>query len=88
MVYLIFKDNELLNRIVADREFIVPYCAENGYTWEEKPASPPVPQQAEPTPQEDTEALLVDHEYRLTLLELGLGEGVTQDAVPDLEAHD
>ena len=26
----------------------------------------------EPTAQEDAEALLVDHEYRLTLLELGL----------------
>lgn len=25
-----------------------------------------------PTPQEDADALLVDHEYRLTLLELGL----------------
>lgn len=35
--------------------------------------APPVP---EPTAQEDTDALLVEHEYRLTLLELGLGEGV------------
>lgn len=26
------------------------------------------------TPQQDTDALLVDHEYRLTLLELGLSE--------------
>lgn len=25
---------------------------------------------AEPTPQEDTDAMLVDHEYRLTMLEL------------------
>lgn len=29
---------------------------------------------AEPTPQEDTDAMLIDHEYRLTLLELGLTE--------------
>ena len=27
-----------------------------------------------PTPEEDTAAMLVDHEYRLTLLELGLTE--------------
>lgn len=27
-----------------------------------------------PTAQEDTDAMLVDHEYRLTLLELGLSE--------------
>ena len=31
----------------------------------------------EPTAQADTDAMLVDHEYRLTLLELG----VTEDAV-------
>lgn len=32
----------------------------------------PEPTPAEPTPQEDTEALLVDQEYRITLLELGV----------------
>ncbi|MGM9566451.1 hypothetical protein [Evtepia sp.] len=29
-----------------------------------------------PTPQEDNDAMLVDHEYRLTLLELGVTEEV------------
>lgn len=33
--------------------------------------APPPP---EPTESEDTAALLVDHEYRLTLLELGITE--------------
>lgn len=34
------------------------------------------PMAAEPTEQDDMAALLVDHEYRMTLLELGLtGEG-------------
>ena len=32
---------------------------------------PPEPERA-PTPQEDADALLVDHEFRLMLLELGL----------------
>ena len=27
-----------------------------------------------PTPQADTDAILIDHEYRLTLLELGITE--------------
>lgn len=27
----------------------------------------------EPTAQDDTDSMLVDHEYRITLLELGLG---------------
>lgn len=39
--------------------------------------SEPVPvtdQEAEPTEEDDTAAMLVDHEYRLLLLELGLME--------------
>ena len=40
------------------------------------PEPEPVPE-SEPTAQEDTDAMLVDHEYRLTLVELG----VTSDAV-------
>lgn len=37
--------------------------------WE---AEHPAPAPAEPTPQEDADAMLVDHEYRLTLMELGV----------------
>lgn len=44
--------------------------------WEAWKASLPEPAEPEPTPQEDADALLVDHEYRLTLLELGVTEGV------------
>lgn len=29
---------------------------------------------ADPTPQEDNDAMLIDHEYRITLLELGITE--------------
>lgn len=32
------------------------------------------PIETEPTPQDDTDAMMVDHEYRLTLLELGVNE--------------
>lgn len=32
--------------------------------------------QTEPTAQDDTDAMLIDHEFRLTLLELGVGEEV------------
>ena len=41
------------------------------------PIPEPEPVAEPPTPQEDADALLVDHEYRITLLELG----VTSDAV-------
>lgn len=32
-------------------------------------------QESGPTEAEDTAAMLIDHEYRLTLMELGLSEG-------------
>lgn len=32
-------------------------------------------QESSPTEAEDTAAMLIDHEYRLTLMELGLSEG-------------
>lgn len=38
-------------------------------------AALPVPEAA-PTAQDDTDAMMVDHEYRLTMLELGLTEEV------------
>lgn len=37
-----------------------------------QPTAPPAPE--EPTEAKDTAAMLVDHEYRLTLMELGLNE--------------
>lgn len=33
-----------------------------------------VPEEKKPTPQDDTDAMLIDHEYRLTMLELGVNE--------------
>lgn len=49
--------------------------AEEIAVWEAENPAPVFVQR--PTPEEDTDALMVDHEYRLTLLELG----VTNDAV-------
>ena len=50
-----------------------------GYTvnveaWEKWKAEQPDPTEPEPSEEEDTSAMLIDHEYRLTLLELGLSE--------------
>ena len=42
----------------------------NVEAWEEWKTSLPEPQEEEPTAEEDTAAMLVDHEYRLTILEL------------------
>ena len=43
------------------------------WTPREMPEVEPTPEvEAEPTAQDDTDTMLVDHEYRLTLLELGV----------------
>lgn len=42
--------------------------------WEAGEMPEPEPIEEEPTAEEDTAAMLVDHEFRLTLLELGLTE--------------
>lgn len=73
MVYRIFKNGQEVNTIVASEIFVAAYCEKNGYGYEEIP-SMPNPAEAEPTAQDDTDAMLVDHEYRITLLELGLTE--------------
>ena len=73
MRYKIFKDGECVNTIVADEAFCKEYCENNGFTYEADPL-PEIEPVAEPTEADDTAAMLVDHEYRLTLLELGFTE--------------
>lgn len=75
MIYKIFEDGEVINTIVASEDFVKTYCEENGYTYEleERPEPEPEPAVEEPTAEEDLLAMAVDHEYRITLLELGLG---------------
>lgn len=46
--------------------------APNVEAWEEWKASLPAPEEPVPTFEEDATAMLVDHEYRLALLEVGL----------------
>ena len=76
MRFKIYSNGVLENVIVADEDFVKEYCSENGYTYEAddiqvQPEPAPIPA-PEPTAQDDTDAMLIDHEYRLTLLELGL----------------
>ena len=48
--------------------------APNVEAWEAWKASLPEPEPEQPTEEEDTAAMLIDHEFRLTMLELGLFE--------------
>lgn len=78
MRYEIYKDGFLENVIVADEEFVRVYCLENGFTYKPQilpgadDPDEPAPVEPTPTAQDDVDAMLIDHEYRLTLLELGL----------------
>lgn len=75
MRYRILKNGDCINTILADEDFVSEYCEKNDYTFEHIPEPEPEPD-PQPTAEEDRDAMLVDHEYRLTLLELGVTEGV------------
>ena len=73
--FKIFLDGKLINTIVSDEAFCRAYCEQSGYAYEFDPEPDPEPvPDPEPTEADDTAAMLVDHEYRLTMIELGLYE--------------
>ncbi len=82
-VYEIIPDYALPVELWYGPEFATqcleaPDDVEQGWTYDQDAgtfASPVEPEPAPrgPTPQDDADALLIDHEYRLTLLELGVG---------------
>lgn len=69
MRYQIFEKGVLQNIIEADEAFCIAYCAETGCTYAADPLPVPLP---EPTTEDDLMALVIDLEYRTTLLELGV----------------
>lgn len=73
MNYIIFKDGAEVNRIVADEAFCRKYCAQGGCSYEPEPPRPaPEPEAPLPTAEEDLMEMALDHELRLTMLELGV----------------
>lgn len=78
MTYKLLKDGKVINTIVGTETFVSAYCKEMGYTYEEVPGElkheTEIEIKSEPTEEDDIAAILVDHEYRLILLELGLME--------------
>lgn len=57
-------EDSTITAIAVNQEALDAYLADH----------PDVPQEDTPTEEDDVNALLVDHEYRLTTLELGLNE--------------
>ena len=77
------EENPEIEQIILEKGIICPTQAayDANYPIAEKEACGEITVEgefdevsAEPTAQDDTDAMLVDHEYRLTLLELGITE--------------
>lgn len=75
MNFKIYDHGEHINTIYGSESFVSKWCEEHGYTYELE--VPPEPEQPEPTVEDALLEMTVDHEYRITLLELG----VTNDAI-------
>ena len=80
--YAIISDTMDMTDFYAYNGFVTMTIEDNTVTaytpnmdaWEAWKASLPEPEPEQPTEEEDTAAMLVDHEFRLTMLELGLSE--------------
>ena len=79
MKYAIVENGVCVNVIMARTDFAASIGAvelPDGYgigdTYTDGVWSHPEPPEPEPTAADDLEAMAIDHEYRLTLLELGL----------------
>ena len=74
MLFDIFKNDIKINSIVADKDFCDKYCSANGYTYLEIEEDIKQPEETTLTREDEIDAMLIEHEYRLTQLELGVSE--------------
>lgn len=72
MKFNIYKNGKIVNTIIADESFCKIYCEKNNYSYalvedvEEEHNIPTM------TREDEIDTMLIDHEYRLTLVELGV----------------
>ena len=79
MRFNIYKNGTRINTIVSDEEFCKKYCQTHKYSYDV--AEDTVLENEDYTHmdetnsrEDDVDSMLIDHEYRLTLLELGVNE--------------
>lgn len=65
MNYIIFKDGEEVNRIVADEAFCQRYYGKAGYSYEQAPPQPEPEPEPEPPTVEELQAELAATQKRL-----------------------
>ena len=71
--YIVQDGSDLAKKIISNYPNIE-YVIENDKITDVKIVIPETPVVKTPTAQEDTDAMLIDHEYRLTMLELGVNK--------------
>ena len=75
MRFVIFDNGVKINTIISDENFCKKYCDANQYTYHIADDDCEVQTEATVLTREDeVDAILVDQEYRLALLELGVNE--------------
>jgi hypothetical protein len=81
MRFDIYKNGNKINTIISDEEFCMEYCQTHRYSYKAIEEDLPTPKEDYTQPadntithNDDVDSMLIDHEYRLTLLELGVNE--------------
>ena len=74
MRFNIYKNGKRINTIVADESFCKDYCNKNNYSYTIVEDVKEESVEHILTREDEIDAMLIDHEYRLTLVELGVNE--------------
>ena len=74
MRFNIYKNGKRINTIVSDESFCKEYCKKNNYSYSIVEDEKEEPVERILTREDEIDTMLIDHEYRLTLVELGVNE--------------
>ena len=74
MRFKIYKDGKIVNTIIASEAFCEEYCRKNNYSYTIVEDAKEETDEHVMTREDEIDTMLVDHEYRLTLTELGVNE--------------
>ena len=81
MKFYIYKNGNKINTIVSNEDFVIKYCQNHRYTYDiveeiirESIEDDSLSVNNEITREDEIDFMLIDHEYRLTLHELGVNE--------------
>ena len=72
MRFDIYNNGKKVNTIIADENFCKNYCMSNKYTYSPAEVNEPKTESILLTREDEIDAIVIDQEYRLILLELGV----------------